>query len=298
MSLSPQVDLEAYRTRGYVVVKKVIPVSEMQRIRSRIEQLRDRELAAGKNFLREGGSYDVIYIMGDLPGKEELREFHYVIFDPRVIEIAKQILGEKLVYFGDSSVQMGEGPRGFHKDNVTRYDPEGADWKGDYPLVRIGIYLKDHTRVSGGLKVRVGSHLNPSHHHGKAINVESELGDIVAWSLRTTHSGNNVRMKGFPSLCLHPRAENLIPSWLKISDSDPRIAIFCTFGASGEHLDRYIQYQASREDCREYMKRSCVNPEILDLAQKSGVEIRMPIAEYGSLHPRHQPPALSTRPGA
>jgi hypothetical protein len=279
---------EAYRTLGYVIVPEVFPKEEILKFRRLVQILRERELAEGKNVERDPDWPNVLYVLGDLLAKEELRALDYLVFHPKIVSLARLLLGPDLVYFGDSTVQVGQGRRGFHKDNVTRYDPQGADWKGDYPLLRIGLYLQDHTRWSGGLKVRAGSHLLPSYHDGRAVNVPSGLGDVVAWNLRTTHSGNALRLRGFHSLCLHPRLEQLLPAWLSVPEADERMALFCTFGAPGEHLDRYIEDYGKREDCRRYMQRSCINAELRELARRERVEIRMPAPDYGSLHPRHQ----------
>src|SRR4026208_758131 len=191
------VDLDSFRARGYVIVRGVFSKEEVQQLRERVGLLRTRELADGRNILREPEHPGVLNILGDLLGKEEFREFDYLTLDPRILAVAQQLLGGDLVYSGDSAVQIGQGGRGFHKDNVTKYDPAGADWNGDYPLLRIGIYLQDHEKHSGGLKGRVGSHLLASHRSGSATNIPSAAGDVVAWNLRITHSANAVRMKGF-----------------------------------------------------------------------------------------------------
>ena len=285
-------DLESYRARGYVVVKDVFSKEEVRRLRESVGLLRERELADGKNIGREEGHPGVLNILGDLLGKEEFRDFDYVTLNARVVSIAREILGEDLLYFGDSAIQIGRGRRGFHKDNVTKYDPAGADWKGDYPLVRIGIYLQDHARFSGGLKVRTGSHLLPSHRHGKAINIASAAGDVVAWNMRITHSANAVRMRGIPNLCLHPRIENLLPAWLQVPEEQERMVFFCSYGVPGDQTRRFMDDQAGRDDCREFFKRSCVNSDLVELARTRGVVIQPPTADYGSLHPRHAPASL------
>jgi len=280
-------DLESFRVRGYVIFRGVFTKEEVLELRKRVGLLRTRELEDGRNILREPEYPGVLNILGDLLGKEEFREFDYLTLHPRIVDVAHQLLGGDLVYSGDSAVQIGQGGRGFHKDNVTKYDPAGADWHGDYPLVRIGIYLQDHERYSGGLKVRVGSHLRASHRSGSAVNIPSAAGDIVAWNLRITHSANAVRMKGFPNLCLHPRIERILPPWLRVPEERERMVFFCTYGLAGDHLKRFMEDQAQREDCREFFKRSCVNGELLELARRRGVRFCAPIPDYGSLHPGH-----------
>jgi hypothetical protein len=259
----------------------------MESIRQRIEAVRAEDMAS-KNYLLDEKHPKMVLILGDLPGKKALQDLDYVIFDERIVACANQILGPQLVYWGDSSFQTGEGVRGFHKDNVTRYDPNGADWQSDYTLVRIALYLQDHSKYSGGIKLRVKSHLYPSHHEGKAINVGSEVGDIVMWNLRTTHSGNNVRLRWMKNLCLHPRLEDKIPNYLRVPEEHERVAIFCTFGKPSDHLDRYMENMVQRGDYDPYLKRAGFDREIVALAKKRGIEIRRPMPEYGSLYPHYE----------
>lgn len=278
----PQVDVSAYERDGYVLVKDVFSSEEMARLRSKSEVLK-RNAVAAKHYIPDSQYPDAVFLAGDLLSKDELQACDFAIFDRRVLSCVKQILGPDIVYFGDSSIQFGEGTRGFHKDNVDRSDPNGPDWEGPYKVIRVGIYLQDHARHSGGLKVRVRSHQYVSHHDGKAVNVPSKPGDIVLWNLRTSHSGNNVRLRLFPNLCLHPRIERIIPRRLRVPEQQERIALFCAFGAPGQTLDRYIQYLTTRTDSIDHWRKSRSNEATMDLAKRREVEVRHPISDYGAL---------------
>src|SRR3954462_4462530 len=102
---------------------------------------------------------NAIFAKGDILSKDELR---YTVLDDRILHLVKTVLGGNPVYWGDSNYHFGVGFRGFHRDNVDRTDMTAPDWDGDYPIVRLAIYLQDHKNYSGGLKIRVGSHVNPS----------------------------------------------------------------------------------------------------------------------------------------
>src|SRR4029077_21275272 len=102
------------------------------------------------------------------------------VIDKRILDIARRLLPpHPLVYFGDSVYQVGNGYPGFHRDNIDRDDLNGPDWQDSYPILRMGIYLQDHRHHSGGLKVKVGSHLRED---GRPFIVDSEPGDIVVWN--------------------------------------------------------------------------------------------------------------------
>ncbi|MEO5935716.1 MAG: phytanoyl-CoA dioxygenase family protein [Terriglobales bacterium] len=282
MTREPKVDIDSFRRQGYAIVPGVFSAAEMQALRARLERLRDRERNE-RNIQEDAAHPQLTLILGDVLGKRELRDLEYVLFDDRVLACARQILGDRLVYFGDSSIQTGEGLRGFHKDNVDRTsDPTAPDWQGEYPLIRFGVYAQDHSRYSGGLKVREKSHNYPFKHRGKAVNLQSKAGDLIFWSLRTTHSGNNVRLRMLPDLVLHPRLENLVPRSWRVPEEQERFAIFGTFAAPGAHLDRYIQFIANRADYLPHFTRCGLGPELRDWLSKKGVDFRLPREEYAS----------------
>jgi hypothetical protein len=219
--------------------------------------------------------------VGDLLAYPELQAFDYVVFNQQVLEVIRSVLGDRVVYFGDSSMQTGEGFRGYHKDCVHRNDPTGSDWKSRYDLVRIGLYLQDHSQHSGGLKVRVGSHRFANDRKGEGLNLSTNVGDLVIWKLTTTHSGNFVRPRLFPGLTLHPGIERRLPAALRMPEADVRMSIFCTFGVPGKHLNTYLNYIGTRKDFENHYAHSTFHNDAQKLAAARGVELRIPTAAFG-----------------
>ena len=285
------VDVPYFEKYGYLLVKNVFSKEEIAHIREKLAMIKQKEIAANTIILTRG--YTDLHPLGDPLSKLELRDKDYVIFDDRVLHIVRQVLGEHIIYFGESTMHFGQGARGFHKDNPNRSDPKGPDWQGKYNVIRVGLYLQDHSHHSGGLKVRKKSHFYFSRHRGRAVNIPSEEGDVVLWTLRTSHSGNNVRLKGLPHLCFPPRIETRIPHFLRIPEEKERMVIFCAFAAPGEHAERFINYGAHRYDYCEHFRRSRFDEEVIELAKRKKVELRRPIPEYGSLYnsntPREEP---------
>lgn len=274
-------EVSRFRRNGYVVVKNLFTREQTTHLRERIEALHRRTQGTVEQ------NPDPLYprasfFVGDVFGKPELADQDYVFLDRRVVAVIKSLIGEPIVYFGDSSIQIGEATRGFHKDNVDRSDAGGPDWDSEYTIVRCAFYLEDHSRHSGGLKVRVRSHNHASRHRGRSVNLSTEPGDLVVWYLRTSHSGNAVRLKGLRGLSLHPRVEGLLPRWLRAPEELERIAMFCTFGRPDHHLDRYIDYQRTRTDMPPHWRLCGSSPSLLRLAQSRGVVLRSPIPDYGA----------------
>jgi hypothetical protein len=269
------IDKQQFEQDGYLVVKNAFTPEEIKQLRE--EAYRQYEIDKQKklDFTIPNFKTKAKYNRGDLLSKELLR---HALLDDRILKIARTILGsDDLIYFGDSSYQIGTGLRGFHRDNIDRTDLNGPDWKGEYTLVRLGIYLQDHKNYSGGLKIKLGTHKNAD---GKPVFVDSEIGDIAIWSLKTIHSGNAVRLKLFPNYSINTSGkENMIPEFLKKDQQQERISLFMTYALRSSHLDRYInEYTLKRKDTIEHAKASVYDTAALELAKQKHVEVMRPIS--------------------
>jgi hypothetical protein len=252
---------------GYIVIPSVFPVATIDDTKAKL-LLEARAASGGDQLAPRLGSHA---LPKQAAAYEAARE---LIFSDRVVSIVEQLLGHRPIYFGDSSVNYGPGYTGWHKDNRVSDRKDGAtrDWEGDYDLKRVGIYLQDCASHSGGLLVRAWSHMNAppmpewarsggsalkivarrahafrSRFHGEARFVDTKKGDIVVWTLRTTHAGHAVRIKGLPRLLLDPRIQQITPKFLQIPIDGARAAVFATFARPGSHYSRYRAYLLSRD---------------------------------------------------
>ena len=266
--------IESFNKDGFAIIKGLFSVDEINSLRRNVEKQFEIDKAKGLTFSIPNSSAS--YIKGDLLSKELLGS---IILEDRILNVAKALLGDKLVYFGDSSYQVGTGLRGFHRDNVDRVFNVGQDWEQDYSLIRMGLYLQDHKRYSGGLKVKKGSNKNKS---GKSILLDIEEGDLVFWDLRALHSGNAVRLKILPSLPVD-YFEKKIPSFLKIDEKKIRMAFFFTFGLADKHLERYIKnYIFNTANMLDSLKNSLISQERFKEIENKKLTIVKPIPEYGN----------------
>lgn len=272
--------IDQFNRNGFLLIKNVFSLGEIDKIRKNVETVVAREP------ISESVKYRVT--VGDLASKPELA---HLTFDHRLTEIAHDILGSQVVYFGESNVMIGALSRGFHRDNADRNSPEGPDWRMQDKILKMGIYCQDHAQHSGGLKVRYGSHLAedfiPGKYsdkigRGKIYNIPNKAGDLIIWSMRIAHSANFIRIKFFPKLTFDPWWEWKIPAWLQQPQERERIAIFNAFGAPSENLDHYIDYCVKRGDSHNHWKKSRYDDELQKEADAVGVKIHRPIPEYGS----------------
>lgn len=275
-------DVLAFQRDGFVVVRNVLSRAEVSGLRSAIESHATRAKTLGQVLRSHSGE---VVPVSDLLGQAGVG---WLLSDPRVVEIARRLVGrEDLVYFGDSGSMIGGELRGFHKDNAVRDTANDPDWLSPYTLIRMGLYLQDHSRHSGGLKVRRSSHLHADITSGSIVDVPTEAGDVVVWSLRTTHSGFTVRVRGLPFVHLQPRFEGRLPAWLRTPQPCLRIAAFMTFGTNDAHLrnyvakhtdmdgyaDNYLYKQWLYSDGSETVARQLAN---------AGVTLLRPVPDYGS----------------
>ncbi|MDP3792391.1 MAG: phytanoyl-CoA dioxygenase family protein [bacterium] len=300
MSLLSEKDVKKFHKDGFLLIKNAFSDGEVGKIRSTIDDLTDSEDAKG-NIIWPTGRSTRIFV-GDVLGKKGL---DWLILDDRIVATAKQLLGtEKIAYFGESSVQIGvaSSRRGFHRDNTDRQNPKAPDWKEEgSSIIKMGVYLQDHKKYSGGLKVRVGSHLvsdfidpnnydvnNEEQGKGKNYNIPSKSGDIMVWSMRLAHSANFSRLKLLPNLCLSPRwetrVEKKLPFLLKSKPPISRIAAWVAWGAPGPITQRYVDYYVKRGDFIDHWKKSKYNEGLAQTTSEKGIQITRPIPEYGSLY--------------
>lgn len=261
---------------GYILIREVFRTEEVKKLRSVCE----------------------LYGGGEILGR---KEFEYILLDDRIVNPLKQLLGENLVYFGESDVSLTDRARHMHNDSKN----DDFNFSEPYPVIRIGLYLRDYENYCGGLKLRPGSHkkycidkygvnraLNflkrakdlSALYTGRSINVPSGSSDLLIWNMRTHHSGHAVRVKGLKNHSFHPWIEDRIPAFFQHPNHKKRSVIFASYGAPSKQLENYIENRVQRPDKRAYWIECSKNrfdkPEIQDLAKTKGVTLRSDGIEY------------------
>jgi hypothetical protein len=279
---------------GWVLVKHVFTSSE-------IETFRLDVLASE----RQG-------VAGDLLSNPRLSR---VVLDERILRLSRGLLGAKPTYFGDSSwnsSNAGGFAIGFHKDNPYKTTQNAPDWQGKYSILRMGIYLQDHVDHSGGLALRDRSHHTTDTMVGQPFAVPTAKGDVVVWSLRTSHSGFVSRPRLFPTVFVPLTVQNVLTVRAKAQYRPPtllfrppeyaeRLALFMSLGVDGEHVRRYLDYLKTRRYAVSLWKQSHYADSVRDEAQKKGLGLIDAPAEVEGIDPatvpeEHREPALELPP--
>ena len=280
---------------GIIVLKQFMATQTRDDIRDILTRKLERSRSNGA-VLKLPQYPKADFLLGDILANRDLAKYDYVFFKNEVVDLLKHLLHSKeLVYYGDSSTQFDAAVRGFHKDHVERYNANTDDWVGDYGIIRCAFYCEDHSKYSGGLKVRLASQNvencrsssdtnKISIHMGKAVDVKSEYGDLVMWSMRLTHSGNYRKLKFFPGLCLHPRIEMMLPDFLAAPEQMRRYFMSCAFARPGSHLEHYIKNMLRRDDdYRQYLERARNPLEVQGFLEERGLTFRKPCDYYAQL---------------
>lgn len=256
---------EALRKNGWVLLKNIFTPDEVERLRE------------------EARTYKANEQQGDLLSDDALQ---HVVVDERILHIARSMLQATPVYFGDSTATVhsidNRISHGFHKDSADKDDSDAPDFRDEYTIIRIGIYLQDHARHSQGLIVRSGSHKHANTTKGKPVIVPSEPGDVIVWYLTTSHSGNAKRLRFFKNLVVADDSVNKLghflyyrmPSFMVAPQAAERISLFLTFGKDDHHLERYIKYLKGRSYAIEKWKHSHWKPSFLEQAKSKDIIIQ------------------------
>ena len=244
-NLKEQIDKE-----GYVVIPNVFSSEEIDDIVLRVKSSAKKDIEANlvndeSNTIKyvKNSKKENLVVIFELLSRPDLEKYHWIILNERIVKIVQELIKEPFCYFGESMVQIGEGVRGFHKDNVSRDNANHNDWKSNYDVFRLGVYAQDTASYSGGLQIRKRSHLVASRWIGRPKNLRLKKGDIVVWKLTLTHSGNTLLPSVFPNFpYLLPRLTSMMPRWLFRPYEMSRVALFMTFGASNsKHTNNYIK---------------------------------------------------------
>ena len=253
---------------GWVILRDVFTADEVAAFRQQAERV-------------SGHPGDIL----SAPGVERF------ILDPRVIQTARMLLGDRPSYFGDSTVSWNVPMMGFHKDNADRDDPSAPDWQGDYTLLRMGLYLQDHDGRSGGLALRDGSHTTTDLVKGRPLAAPTSLGDLVVWSLKTTHSGNAVvtRWGAFVPVPVVRLLSKLAPWLLRLLTRPMAVkdrgALFATFGRADTVMDRYLAYLKTRRYAVQSWQHSTYAADAAERANAAGLTLLTMRDQVASVNP-------------
>ena len=219
-----EIDLEQFNKYGYLIIRNVFSPSELQIWRERITEVAKEQIEKG-TIITPPRTQGLNVLRGELANIDLIRP---ILLNDRIADIAHQILGPDIVYYGDASIHYGNkqtsngNQEGWHRDCPgAKSDPDDIVWSGDYPLIRFGLYFQDHENHSGGLSLIPESHADASV-DGPQTPVLNRFGDLVVWNQRILHVG-------------HIEKDGQQPDGI-------RIALFASFARPSAELSHYLRW--------------------------------------------------------
>jgi ectoine hydroxylase-related dioxygenase (phytanoyl-CoA dioxygenase family) len=177
--------------RGYVVVEQVLDAVELERVRSRVEELYEQEGEnAGSEFRKEEGSRR----LANLVDKGEI--FQRLIATPRILELVRHVLGErfKLSSFNARSANpYSAEAQPLHCDASALPDEQG------YWVCNTIWLLDDFTPENGATRVVPGSQkwkqlpqeamADVVARHPEEVLLTAPAGSVVVMNTHAWHGG-------------------------------------------------------------------------------------------------------------
>ena len=109
-------DKNSFDKKGFLVVKNIFSEEEISSLRQAYKNMKD--LCIERNLCNSlENSPELFLLKGDLCSYPQLKPFKYLVFDERIINVVKKLIGDEITYFGESNCQSGPTPGGYHKDN-------------------------------------------------------------------------------------------------------------------------------------------------------------------------------------
>ncbi|PRQ09316.1 ectoine hydroxylase [Enhygromyxa salina] len=157
--LSPE-QLESFRARGFLVWPELLGASEVDALRKRAAQLRERpDLRGRDDVISEPGSgaiRSIFRVHRDQTIDGEM--FAQLAADPRLADVARQILASE-VYVHQSRINFKPGFEGrefyWHSDFETWHMEDGM---GQMRALSASVLLTDNSSINGPLMLIAGSH--------------------------------------------------------------------------------------------------------------------------------------------
>lgn len=169
-----------FKENGFLRIENVFSKDEIAIFREQLIAIFNNDIQQDSTKFRLN-NYTTAILKKDMLVHKEIRDF---MLDDRVLAVAKDIIGETPVYFGFSKLVITFDERSVkpHRDNFSM-----DDWADDYGMVRVGLYLQDHSKVGGDLWVYKGSHKGKKKGAKIPTRATGELGSLVVWDMRAKH---------------------------------------------------------------------------------------------------------------
>lgn len=178
---------EQLQTNGYVVIKSLFSKEELDDVRQEIICFKTKT-----NLLSNASGYTI----PDFIKRQELEKSSNLKESAKLLEILKEVFGGNDFRFCAHNDIGINRVVGWHKDKLNgqyaSYErvPIWSEYEGQtHEIVKVLVYLQDHSHNRDGLTLVPKSHITSSMDTKTASYVPTEYGDVVIFDQRITHRG-------------------------------------------------------------------------------------------------------------
>lgn len=204
---------EEFEKNGYIILKNIFSIKEINNYKNIILNYINKN----KTFKSSGGI--------SIPDFIKIKEFQDIsnIRNNKNINVYlnKIFKGNNYRFCKHNDIGINRIV-GWHKDKLngfySKYEIHDI-WKPfidqKHEIVKVLIYLQDHSKNNDGLKIVPASHLKNDYNYKNFIQLKPEIGDVIIFDQRITHRGMEKQVR------------------------DPRILISFGFGKNNIFTDNF-----------------------------------------------------------
>lgn len=183
-----------YQKNGYIILKKIFNKNTLKKCQEEIikytqlnKTIKNAQGITIPDFMSRKGFENTIL----LKENEKIHEALKIIFN-----------GDDYRFCGHNDIGINRVV-GWHKDKLNNIYSKFETiniWNTHegqkHEIVKVLIYLEDHSNDNSGLKIIPGSHLNSNIKIENVKQLKPELGDVIIFDQRITHRGMDKQMDG------------------------------------------------------------------------------------------------------
>lgn len=183
-----------YQKNGYIILKNIFNKNTIKKCQEEIikytqlnKTIKNCEGITIPDFMSRKGFENTILLKENVKIHEALK----IIFN-----------GNNYRFCGHNDIGINRVV-GWHKDKLNNIYSKFETiniWNTHegqkHEIVKVLIYLEDHSNDNSGLKVIPGSHLNSNIKIENVKQLKPELGDVIIFDQRITHRGMDKQMDG------------------------------------------------------------------------------------------------------
>ncbi len=258
---------DEFEQHGFVVVRGLLSPLDATRYRTAIQEL---------SGLQDADYGESVFTCPD--GVTQNRPFWPLIYDPKLLDVLRSLLGPTVRYTQHSDVHVNYASRaadrefagGWHRDSACRDYNVGPDWDeslGPYRVTRVAIYLQTYAESRSALGVVPGSHRFEQRLAGNDRRLWTRLLDAeYRWKRAVWRMGlaeepyyyhpwfqHRTQPTRWPILCRPTE-----PVWIKTEPGDAVIfnqrLYHCATPIAGPKYALYLSYSPEDEHARNHLR--------------------------------------------